>query len=160
MQICYTRFLQSQLLNCVDLPENIQNLIPIADSMGVALYQRFSEDEAVEFLNIPVQSLKLLRGQGKISFIGLPDKVEYFGYQLLEYLIGSVQSVTPTQPQNPSNDRIIRAKEVVEMTGLSRTTIWRMERYKSFPARVSLGKNSVGWKLSDVQKWLSTRDSL
>ena len=144
----------------MELPENIQKLIPIADSMGVALYQRFSEDEAVDFLNIPVQSLKLLRGQGKISFIALPDKVEYFGYQLLEYLIGAVNSATTTNKQSVNNDRIIRAKEVVEMTGLSRTTIWRMERYKSFPARVSLGKNSVGWKLSDIQKWLSTRDSL
>lgn len=144
----------------MELPENIQNLIPIADSMGVALYQRFSEDEAVEFLNIPVQSLVLLRGQGQISFIGLPDKVEYFGYQLLEYLIGAVNSVTTTNKQSVTNDRIVRAKEVVEMTGLSRTTIWRMERYKSFPARVSLGKNSIGWKMSDIQKWLDTRDQL
>jgi len=144
----------------VELPENIQNLIPIADSMGVALYQRFSENEAVEFLNIPVQSLKLLRGQNKISFIALPDKVEYFGYQLLEYLIGAVNSATTTNKQSVTNDRIVRAKEVVEMTGLSRTTIWRMERYKSFPARVSLGKNSIGWKMSDIQKWLDTRDQL
>ena len=128
--------------------------------MGVALYQRFSEDEAEEFLNIPVQSLKLLRGQNKISFIALPDKVEYFGYQLLEYLIGAVNSATTTSKQSVTNDRIVRAKEVVEMTGLSRTTIWRMERYKSFPARVSLGKNSIGWKMSDIQKWLSTRDQL
>ena len=143
----------------MDLPENIQKLIPIANSMGVALYQRFSEDEAVDFLNIPVQSLKLIRGQGKISFIALPDKVEYFGYQLLEYLIGAVNSAT-TSKQSISNDRIIRAKEVVEMTGLSRTTIWRMERYKSFPARVSLGKNSVGWKMSDIQNWVKTRNEL
>jgi len=144
----------------VELPENIQNLIPIADSMGVALYQRFSEDEAVEFLNIPVQSLKLLRGQNKISFIALPNKVEYFGYQLLEYLIGAVNLATTTNKQSVTNDRIVRAKEVVEMTGLSRTTIWRMERYKSFPARVSLGKNSIGWKLSDIQKWVDNRGKL
>ena len=128
--------------------------------MGVALYQRFSEDEAVEFLNIPVQSLKLLRGQGGISFIGLPDKVEYFGYHLLEYLIGAVNSATTTNKQSVTNDRIVRAKEVVEKTGLSRTTIWRMERYKSFPARVSLGKNSIGWKMSDIQKWLDTRNKI
>jgi predicted DNA-binding transcriptional regulator AlpA len=144
----------------LDLPEQLQKLIPIAESMGVALYQRFSEDEAIDFLNISTQSLILLRGQGKISFIALPDKVEYFGYQLLEYLIGAVNSAITTNNQSFSNDRIIRAKEVVEMTGLSRTTIWRMERYKSFPARVSLGKNSVGWKLSDVQKWVDTRNNL
>ncbi len=142
------------------LPEKIQNLTPIAEEMGVALYQRFSEDEAVNFLNIPIQSLKLLRSQGKISFIGLPHKVEYFGYQLLEYLVGSVSSATTINEQSVSNDRIIRAKEVVEMTGLSRTTIWRMERNKSFPARVSLGKNSVGWKLSDIQKWISARNKV
>lgn len=144
-------------MDCVELPENIKKLIPIADSMGVALYQRFSEDEAVNFLNIPVQSLQLLRGQGKISFIALPDKIEYFGYQLLEYLIGSVQSATQEKSQNIATDRIIRAKEVVEMTGLSRTTIWRMEQYKSFPARVSLGKNSVGWKLSEIKQWINNR---
>ena len=144
----------------MDLPEKLQNLIPIAESMGVALYQRFSEDEAIDFLNIPGRNLSLLTGQNKISFIQLPDKIEYFGYQLLEYLIGSVKSATTTSKQSITNDRIVRAKEVVEMTGLSRTTIWRMERYKSFPARVSLGKNSVGWKLSDVQNWLNTRDKL
>ena len=144
----------------MELPEHLQKLIPIADSMGVALYQRFSEEEATDFLNVSESSLKLLRGQGEISFISLPDKVEYFGYQLLEYLIGAVHSATQPKPKNTSNDRIIRAKEVVEMTGLSRTTIWRMERYKSFPARVSLGGNSVGWKLSEIQKWLSTRDQL
>jgi predicted DNA-binding transcriptional regulator AlpA len=144
----------------LNLPEQLQNLIPIAESMGVALYQRFSEDEAIEFLNIPGRNLSLLTGQNKISFIQLPDKVEYFGYQLLEYLIGSVKSATTTSKQSITNDRIIRAKEVVEMTGLSRTTIWRMERYKSFPARVSLGANSVGWKLSDVQKWVEFRKKL
>jgi len=144
----------------LDLPEQLQNLIPIAESMGVALYQRFSEDEAIEFLNIPERNLSLLTGQNKISFIQLPDKVEYFGYQLLEYLIGSVKSATTISKQSITNDRIIRAKEVVSMTGLSRTTIWRMERYKSFPARVSLGKNSVGWKLSDIQKWVEARKCL
>jgi len=144
----------------VDLPQQLQNLIPIAESMGVALYQRFSEDEAIDFLNISKPSLQLLTGQNKISFMQLPGKVEYFGYQLLEYLMGSVKSATTTSKQSITNDRIIRAKEVVDMTGLSRTTIWRMERYKSFPARVSLGKNSVGWKLSDIQNWLNTRDKL
>ena len=53
------------------ITEKIQKLTQIAEEMGVALYQRFSEDEAVEFLNIPIQSLILLRGQGKILFIGL-----------------------------------------------------------------------------------------
>ena len=57
----------------------------------------------------------------------------------------------------PSNDpdRIIRAKEVQNMTGLSRTTLWRLENKNEFPRRLSLGGNSVGWKLSDIKNWIN-----
>jgi prophage regulatory protein len=43
------------------------------------------------------------------------------------------------------------------MIGLSRTTIWRMENYGSFPKRVSLGANSVGWKLNEINEWLKNK---
>lgn len=112
------------------------------------------------FLNISSQALRLLRQQNKISFLQLPDQIEYFGYQLLEYLAGSVHTATDNIKKAPAHDRIIRAAEVEKMTGLSRTTIWRMEKYKSFPARVSLGRNSVGWRLSEIQKWVESRNKL
>jgi len=43
------------------------------------------------------------------------------------------------------------------MTGLSRTTIWRLENKEEFPRRVSLGANSVGWRLSEVKRWVKGR---
>ncbi len=43
------------------------------------------------------------------------------------------------------------------MTGLSRTTLWRMENKGEFPRRVSLGENSVGWRLSEVENWMRER---
>jgi len=48
----------------------------------------------------------------------------------------------------------LRTKEVQEMTGLSRTTLWRLERKGDFPDRVALSSASVGWKLSEVESWL------
>ena len=54
-------------------------------------------------------------------------------------------------------DRIIRANEVHTMTGLSRTTLWRMENKEEFPRRVSLGANSVGWRLSEIENWMKER---
>ena len=45
-------------------------------------------------------------------------------------------------------DRILRIPEVVEITGLSRTTIWRRVKSEDFPAPVRLGSmatRSVGW---------------
>lgn len=50
-----------------------------------------------------------------------------------------------------------RTKEVQEITGLSRTTIWREEREGRFPARVPLSARNVGWRLSEVEEWIKNR---
>lgn len=55
-----------------------------------------------------------------------------------------------------ANDKILRLKEVMEMTGgQSRMTIWRLEKKGRFPKRINLGGRAVGWRLSDIQKWIS-----
>ena len=53
--------------------------------------------------------------------------------------------------------QIIRLPQVQEMTGLSRVTIWRYELAGSFPARVNLGPNAVGWVMAEVENWLLAR---
>jgi prophage regulatory protein len=53
--------------------------------------------------------------------------------------------------------KVIRQKAVVEMTGLSRTTLWRLERQGNFPKRRRLGPNSVGWHEVEVLAWLESR---
>lgn len=52
------------------------------------------------------------------------------------------------------NNRILRFQEVIELTGLSRSTIQRKEQVGLFPKRKQLGLNSVGWLESDIQQWL------
>ncbi len=53
--------------------------------------------------------------------------------------------------------QIIREKEIVRITGLSRTSIWRKERDGSFPKRVRLGSGrAVGWLRSSVESWLQS----
>jgi prophage regulatory protein len=53
--------------------------------------------------------------------------------------------------------RLLRLNEVVALTGLSRMTIWRMERTGAFPSRRQLGGNSVAWLESDVHEWIESR---
>ncbi len=53
--------------------------------------------------------------------------------------------------------RIIRTPELLEITGLSRTTIWRMEKKNTFPPRVQLGPHSVGWFYDEVMCWIASR---
>jgi len=53
--------------------------------------------------------------------------------------------------------RMLRTREVVEITRLSRMTIYRMERAGRFPARRQLGSHSVAWIESEVHAWLESR---
>jgi predicted DNA-binding transcriptional regulator AlpA len=52
---------------------------------------------------------------------------------------------------------ILRTSDVTRLTGLSRTTLWRLERQGKFPTRVRLGLNSVGWRNEEVQHWVESR---
>lgn len=53
--------------------------------------------------------------------------------------------------------RIIRLKEVLNMTGLARSSVYRLMDSKLFPAAVSLGDRAVGWVESEVQDWIALR---
>jgi prophage regulatory protein len=55
-------------------------------------------------------------------------------------------------------DRVIRLKEVVAVTGLSATTIWRREQAGDFPRRRKISPGAVGWLASEVQAWLNGRE--
>lgn len=56
-----------------------------------------------------------------------------------------------------NRQRVMRKPEVLNMTGLSDPTIWRMERDGKFPRRLRLGGNSCGWLESEVNGWLADR---
>nr|WP_279162213.1 AlpA family phage regulatory protein [Plesiomonas shigelloides] len=53
-----------------------------------------------------------------------------------------------------SFDRRIRERECFEITSLSRSTRWEMERKNRFPERCHFGRNSCAWLLSDVLWWV------
>ena len=54
-------------------------------------------------------------------------------------------------------DNFLRQRAVAKLCGLSRTTIWRLEREGLFPARKRLSKRAVGWLASEVAVWLESR---
>ncbi len=54
-------------------------------------------------------------------------------------------------------DRNIREPECEHITGLSRTTRWRLERAGLFPKRHQISPNAIGWLESRIQKWLRDR---
>ena len=53
--------------------------------------------------------------------------------------------------------RIIRLKEVIASTGLSRSTIYKYISEGSFPKSLDLGGRSVGWLESEIQDWIMVK---
>ena len=55
------------------------------------------------------------------------------------------------------DDRMLSCCQVQERTGLSRTTIWRLEQTHQFPARRILAPRRVGWLASEIDHWIAHR---
>lgn len=50
--------------------------------------------------------------------------------------------------------RIIRLKDVINSTGLARSTIYKYIDEGTFPKSVSLGERCVGWVEGEVHEWI------
>ena len=57
----------------------------------------------------------------------------------------------------PGTCRLMRTREVLQLCGLSRATLYREIKLHSFPAPVKLSARSVGWLQDDVVQWLDSR---
>jgi prophage regulatory protein len=53
--------------------------------------------------------------------------------------------------------KMLREREVKQITGLSRCTRWRLERRGEFPKRVSLTQRCVAWPEAEILAWLEKR---
>lgn len=53
--------------------------------------------------------------------------------------------------------KILRLKDVIDITGLARSTIYKLISQRDFPKPVSLGDRCVGWVESEVHDWILAR---
>lgn len=59
---------------------------------------------------------------------------------------------------NVNGDRVLRLREVLKITGLSRSSIYLQMKDGNFPQKICLGGRSVGWKESDINAWIENRE--
>lgn len=55
------------------------------------------------------------------------------------------------------SDRVIRLPEVLHLCGLSRSALYEMISRNEFPCPVRIGARSVGWRHSEIQRWIESR---
>ncbi len=53
-----------------------------------------------------------------------------------------------------TSDRILRIKTVLQLTGLSRSTLYRKIERGEFPKQIKLSERCAGWRQSAVSAWM------
>lgn len=54
-------------------------------------------------------------------------------------------------------DRLLKIREVVTVTSLSRATIYRTIRRGEFPDRIKLSPRRVGWPEAEIAAWIQAQ---
>lgn len=52
---------------------------------------------------------------------------------------------------------VLRLPTVIQMVGLSRSSIYLLIQRNEFPKPLQLSVRAVGWRLSDIEAWLESR---
>lgn len=53
--------------------------------------------------------------------------------------------------------RLLRLPQVMQQTGLRKTTLYELQKEGSFPMRIQVTSNSVGWIEEEINAWIAGR---
>lgn len=56
--------------------------------------------------------------------------------------------------------RFLRLPQVMNLTSLSRSSIYRLEANKQFPSRIRLTERATAWRSEDIREWMDSRDKV
>ncbi|MCX8935520.1 AlpA family transcriptional regulator [Vibrio parahaemolyticus] len=56
--------------------------------------------------------------------------------------------------------RFLRIQDVMSLTGLARSTIYKFMDEDVFPKTIPLGGRAVGWLESEIEEWMELRLSM
>ncbi|MBB1463619.1 AlpA family transcriptional regulator [Vibrio sp. SG41-7] len=62
--------------------------------------------------------------------------------------------MNPNHSNTEHSNRLIRLKEAIHISGLSRASIYSFMEEGTFPQSVSLGVRAIGWRYQDIQNWI------
>lgn len=54
-------------------------------------------------------------------------------------------------------EKVLRLPQVEKITGLARSTVYRLIEQGRFPKQIHLSTRAVGWLESDVHAWIKER---
>jgi len=69
------------------------------------------------------------------------------------------ETLSPRRLTPRDTRSITRPRELPVITGLSKTTCWRLEKAGDFPKRIKLSAGAVGYRTSELLTWLESRQT-
>lgn len=57
----------------------------------------------------------------------------------------------------PRESAVMSRGDLIVLTGLSETTLWRLEKAGDFPAKIRLSVRRIGWMRDEIEAWLQSR---
>ena len=67
--------------------------------------------------------------------------------------------LTTVRRDTEMHEEILRKPRVLAIIGIGNTSLYEAIKRGDFPAPVKLGQRAVGWRRSDIERWLATRAS-
>ncbi|OAN61023.1 transcriptional regulator [Balneola sp. EhC07] len=55
--------------------------------------------------------------------------------------------------------KILRPTQLANQLGVSKSTLWRLEKSGELPKRITISERIVGWKESDIEEWLEEKQN-
>jgi prophage regulatory protein len=63
-----------------------------------------------------------------------------------------------TLPDSLTSHQLLRLPAVTALTGLSRSTIYRLMQADAFPKGLKPTARTIAWRSTDIAKWIESRD--
>jgi len=63
-------------------------------------------------------------------------------------------SLLPRKNISDEKLRLLRISDVIDLTGLPKSTIYLKMKNKQFPAQLQIGSRSVAWLENEIQDWI------
>lgn len=64
----------------------------------------------------------------------------------------------PSGARADATERLLSWGKVRELTGLSRTTAWRLQKAGGFPRPVAISPRRVAWRETEIRAWQASLD--
>ncbi len=131
-----------------------------------AASDRLTRPQAAKYLGISIFTLNAWESEGRAPRSTRAGRHSIYLRSDLDSFLVARQSKPMTVPAAecssiaepsrwPAGSRVMRLREVCHLTGLSKTTIYKLGRDGCFVPSISLGGTSVGWPSHLVESWLA-----